>query len=140
MKNNKKEELVIENPDKLITRKELVESINQVGENVGLVQEGLVQAVNTMYGQQVFPFQLELWAMEEILKEKGIFTEIEMRKKLEERKQYLLDKAKQVKENKEGKLEVVPEDEAKLNENKAVVKALSNTEAKRGRKKKSKQE
>ena len=140
MKNNKKEELVIENTDKLITRKELVESINQVGENVGLVQEGLVQAVNTMYGQQVFPFQLELWAMEEILKEKGIFTEIEMRKKLEERKQYLLDKAKQVKENKEGKLEVVPEDEAKLNENKAVVKALSNTEAKRGRKKKSKQE
>jgi L-arabinose isomerase len=109
---------------KTVTRKELVEVITQMGDAVGDVQMGLVDAVNTMYKQQVFPFQLELWALEELLKEKGIITEEEMQKKLQERKQYLLDKAQQVKENKEGKLEITPEDEAKEKENKAVLKAL----------------
>lgn len=115
-----------EDESKAVNRKELVDVITQLGDQVGEVQMGLVNAVNTMYGQQVFPFQLELWALEELLKEKGIISEEEMQKKLQERKQYLLNKAQQVKENEEGKLEITPEDEAKEKENKAILKAMKN--------------
>ena len=81
-----------------------------------------------MYGQQVFPFQLEIWAIETLLKDKKLITEEDIKKKLDERKKELLEKAKQIKENDEGKLEVVPDEEAKENEKKAVVKANINKE------------
>lgn len=123
-----KQESRLKNPKGFVTREEVDALIKQLGQNIDIIQQNLVQAVNTMYGQQVFPFQLEIWAIETLLKDKKLITEEDIKKKLDERKKELLEKAKQIKENAEGKLEVVPDEEAKENEKKAVVKANINKE------------
>jgi hypothetical protein len=121
----------LENPDRFVTQAEMVDSINQVGENVGRVQEGLVESVNTMYGYHLFPLQMEEAALVKLLIDKGVITQEELDEKVKEHKQSILDKAQQIKENDEGKLEKVSEEEAKETENKAVLKAsTSNREEK----------
>ena len=142
MANNEKEKIVniekvakdkapskVAEPNKKITRQEFADVIQQLGQEIGIVQEGLVDSVNTMYREQVFPFQMELWAIEQLCIEKGLFTKEEIDKKVDERKQDLINRAKQIQENADGNLEVVPEDEAKVNENKAIVKANFNKNA-----------
>lgn len=123
-----KQENKLKNPKGFVTREEVDALIKQLGNNMDIIQQNLIQAVNTMYGQQVFPFQLEIWAIETLLKDKKLITEEGIQKKLDERKKELLEKAKQIKENSEGKLEVVSEEEAKENEKKAIVKAQINKE------------
>lgn len=127
MKSNGK----LEDPNRNVTRQELVEAVDQMGENVGLVQQGLVEAVNTMYANQLFPFQIETAALEKLLIEKGIITQEEMDNKVQEHKQSVLDKAQVIKENSEGKLETVSDDEAKETVNKAVVKASAKSKKKK---------
>lgn len=113
----------VNDPNRSVTRQELVDAITQVGDNVGQVQQGLVDAVNTMYANQVFPVQLETTALEKLLIKKGIITQEEIDAQVEEHKQDILNRAEQIKENAEGKLEKVSKEEADENEKKAIVKA-----------------
>ena len=113
----------VPNPDQPVLRKDLVDAINQLGDNMDLIQKNLIDAVNTMYSYHLFPFQMELWALSQLLIEKDVFTEDELNKKIQARKQELLDKAKQIKEGADGKLEPLSEHEATYNEKKAVLRA-----------------
>lgn len=104
--------------------------IEQYGQQIGSVQEGLVDAINSMYANQVFPFQLEIWALEKLLIEKGFVTEDEINAKVDERKKDLLSRAQAIKENADGQLEKMTEEEADIAEKTAVVKAHKSTKKK----------
>ena len=106
-----------------VTRGELIEIIKQLGENMDDIQRNLVESVNVMYREHVFPAQLELVALENLLIDKGIFTMDEFNNQKEKEKQRILDKAKQVKEDENGKLKVLSKEEEEENEKKAIVKA-----------------
>ena len=95
---------------------------------MGLIQEGLVDNVNGMYKNHVFPLQMEIMAFENLCIEKGIFTKEEIDAQIEKQKQDILSRAQQIKETEDGKIEKVSEEEAELNERKAIVKANLNKE------------
>lgn len=119
-----------------VTRQEVIEIMQQVSDNIGIISNGLMEDLNMLYGQQVFPFQMTLWAIEQLLIEKGILTKEEIDNKVEERKQDLLSRAKEIKDKGNG-VEVVPEDEAFKDEYKVAKEAVQ--KAKRGRPKKVKE-
>lgn len=118
----------VEAPNKKITRQEFADVIQQLGQELSIIQEGLVDNVNGMYKNHVFPMQMELYALEQLCIEKGLFTKEEIDAKVEEHKQDILNRAQQIKENAEGKLEKVSEEEAEINERRAIVKANLNKE------------
>ena len=130
----------VNDPNRSVTRQELVDAITQVGENVGQVQQGLVEAVNTMYGHHVFPLQFEESAIRSLLVEKGILTDEEIEERVKEQKQEILDRAQQIKEGENGNIELVPEEEAKENEKKAVVKASAESSKEKKENKSTKEE
>lgn len=127
-----------------VTRKELIEIMQQVSDNIGIISNGLMEDLNTLYAQQLFPFQMTVWAIEQLLIEKNILTKEEIDNKVEERKQDLLSRAKEIKDKGNGP-EVVSKEEEFKDEFKlakdAVQKAKSENEEevpkpKRGRPKK----
>lgn len=90
-----------------------------------------MEDINTMYRVQLFPFQMMVSALENLLIEKGVITKEELDAKLEENKQELIKKARAMQETEEGNVEVVSKDEDELLEKEKVVKALaSDTEDK----------
>lgn len=90
-----------------------------------------MEDINTMYRVQLFPFQMMVSALENLLIEKGIITKEELDAKLEENKQELIKKARAMQETEEGNVEVVSKEEDELLEKEKVVKALaSDTEDK----------
>ena len=110
-------------PEEFVKRQEVFDIVAQMGDNMDAIQQNMVEATNTLYGSHVFPAQMEIAALEKLLIDKGVITQEEIDNKVKEHKQEILDRAKQIKENQDGELEPVPEDEAVLNERKAVVKA-----------------
>lgn len=91
----------------------------------------LMEDINTMYRVQLFPFQMMVSALENLLIEKGVITKEELDAKLEENKQELIKKARAMQETEEGNVEVVSKEEDELLEKEKVVKALaSDTEDK----------
>lgn len=90
-----------------------------------------MEDINTMYRVQLFPFQMMVSALENLLIEKGVITKEELDAKLEENKQELIKKARAMQETEEGNVEVVSKEEDELLEKEKVVKALaSDTEDK----------
>ena len=103
-----------------VKRKEMVE-----------VNRYLMEDINTMYRVQLFPFQMMVSALENLLIEKGVITKEELDAKLEENKQELIKKARAMQETEEGNVEVVSKEEDEILEKEKVVKALaSDTEDK----------
>ncbi len=84
------------------TRAEVVEIITQIVDNVNQMADYLMQDVNTMYSQHVFPFQMRLAVLEDIIKENNIATEEEITKKVEERIEKLKERAKEIKAKEES--------------------------------------
>lgn len=111
-----------------IKRKEFVEVMEQIFERMNETNHYLMEDINTMYAQQVFPFQIAHAVIEELLVEKGILTEEEINTALEKRKQQLLEKAKAIKTDNEGNEELASNEESKEMENTAVLKAMSDTD------------
>jgi hypothetical protein len=123
------------------TRQEVVEITQQILENISIISNGLMEDLNILYSQQVFPFQMTLWAIEQLLIEKGILTKEEIDAKVEERKQDLLSRAKEIKDRGNG-LEAVSKEEEFKDEYKLAKDAVQKArgEKKRGRSKKVKSE
>lgn len=114
-----------------VKRKEMVEVMEQVFDRMNETNRYLMEDINTMYRVQLFPFQMMVSALENLLIEKGVITEEELDAKLEENKQELIKKARAMQETEEGNVEVVSKEEDELLEKEKVVKALaSDTEDK----------
>lgn len=114
-----------------VKRKEMVEVMEQVFDRMNETNRYLMEDINTMYRVQLFPFQMMVSALENLLIEKGVITKEELDAKLEENKQELIKKARAMQETEEGNVEVVSEEEDELLEKEKVVKALaSDTEDK----------
>lgn len=111
--------------------KEMVEVMEQVFDRMNETNRYLMEDINTMYRVQLFPFQMMVSALENLLIEKGVITKEELDAKLEENKQELIKKARAMQETEEGNVEVVSKEEDELLEKEKVVKALaSDTEDK----------
>lgn len=114
-----------------VKRKEMVEVMEQVFDRMNETNRYLMEDINTMYRVQLFPFQMMVSALENLLIEKGVITKEELDAKLEENKQELIKKARAMQETEEGNVEVVSKGEDELLEKEKVVKALaSDTEDK----------
>lgn len=114
-----------------VKRKEMVEVMEQVFDRMNETNRYLMEDINTMYRVQLFPFQMMVSALENLLIEKGVITKDELDAKLEENKQELIKKARAMQETEEGNVEVVSKEEDELLEKEKVVKALaSDTEDK----------
>lgn len=114
-----------------VKRKEMVEVMEQVFDRMNDTNRYLMEDINTMYRVQLFPFQMMVSALENLLIEKGVITKEELDAKLEENKQELIKKARAMQETEEGNVEVVSKEEDELLEKEKVVKALaSDTEDK----------
>lgn len=114
-----------------VKRKEMVEVMEQVFDRMNETNRYLMEDINTMYRVQLFPFQMMVSALENLLIEKGVITKEELDAKLEENKQELIKKARAMQETEEGNVEVVSKEEDELLEKEKVIKALaSDTEDK----------
>lgn len=114
-----------------VKRKEMVEVMEQVFDRMNETNRYLMEDINTMYRVQLFPFQMMVSALENLLIEKGVITKEELDAKLEANKQELIKKARAMQETEEGNVEVVSKEEDELIEKEKVVKALaSDTEDK----------
>nr|DAU66605.1 MAG TPA: Nitrile hydratase, alpha chain [Caudoviricetes sp.] len=114
-----------------VKRKEMVEVMEQVFDRMNETNRYLMEDINTMYRVQLFPFQMMVSALENLLIEKGVITKEELDAKLEENKQELIKKARAMQETEDGNVEVVSKEEDELLEKEKVVKALaSDTEDK----------
>ena len=114
-----------------VKRKEMVEVMEQVFDRMNETNRYLMEDINTMYRVQLFPFQMMVSALENLLIEKGVITKEELDAKLEENKQELIKKARAMQETEEGNVEVLSKEEDELLEKEKVVKALaSDTEDK----------
>lgn len=114
-----------------VKRKEMVEVMEQVFDRMNETNRYLMEDINTMYRVQLFPFQMMVSALENLLIEKGVITKEELDAKLEENKQELVKKARAMQETEEGNVEVVSKEEDELLEKEKVVKVLaSDTEDK----------
>lgn len=114
-----------------VKRKEMVEVMEQVFDRMNETNRYLMEDINTMYRVQLFPFQMMVSALENLLIEKGVITKEELDAKLEENKQELIKKARALQETEEGNVEVVSKEEDEILEKEKIVKALaSDTEDK----------
>lgn len=114
-----------------VKRKEMVEVMEQVFDRMNETNRYLMEDINTMYRVQLFPFQMMVSALENLLIEKGVITKEELDAKLEANKQELIKKARAMQETEEGNVEVVSKEEDEILEKEKVVKALaSDTEDK----------
>ena len=114
-----------------VKRKEMVEVMEQVFDRMNETNRYLMEDINTMYRVQLFPFQMMVSALENLLIEKGVITKEELDAKLEANKQEIIKKARAMQETEEGNVEVVSKEEDELLEKEKVVKALaSDTEDK----------
>jgi len=114
-----------------VKRKEMVEVMEQVFDRMNETNRYLMEDINTMYRVQLFPFQMMVSALENLLIEKGVITKEELDARLEENKQELIKKARAMQETEDGNVEVVSKEEDELLEKEKVVKALaSDTEDK----------
>lgn len=113
------------NLGKKVTRKEVIEVFQQIVDNVNQISDYLMKDVNTMYANQVFPFQIQFSVLKDILIENGIVTEEEIEKRYNDKIKMLQEKAREIKEeNGEARLATKEEDE--LSEKKKVIQVVRN--------------
>jgi hypothetical protein len=100
----------VKNLNELVTRKEVIEIMEQVVNNINQMGDYLMKDVNTLYANQVFPFQIRAAVIEDILCEQGITTQEEIGKLADERYKKLEEQAKEIKENQEKEAKAVDGD------------------------------
>ena len=110
-----------------VTRSELIDIISQITENMNQISDFLMKDVNTLYGQHVFPFQMQVSTLQDLLIEKGIIEEKDYNELYNKKVQDLQERARAVKED-DGEARLTTEEEDKEETNKKVLGALKNWE------------
>lgn len=106
-----------------VTRKELVDIIQQISVNIGDISNYLMADVNGMYKNHVFPLQLRFQALENLICEKCGITKDEIQKEVYKIQQEIINKAKEsgeVIEGEDGVLRMATKEETKEHEEKIV--------------------
>lgn len=116
-----------------VTRKEMVDVVQQVIDNVNQIADYLMQDVNTLYAKHVFPFQIQIGVIEDLLVEKGIVTKEELSAKYDEKIKALQEKAKEIKEDRNG-IRLATEEEEKHDVNEKVLKVVRSNKEKEDKK------
>lgn len=114
--NNEKKDnakFLSENP----TRGEIIEIMQQVGDTINQMGDYLMQDVNAMYANQVFPFQLRFAVIEEVVLEKFGISKEEIDEKVNKRYKELEAQAKELKAKQESEAEADAKIEKADNEN-----------------------
>lgn len=112
---------------KKVTRGEVIEIIKQVVDNVNQISSYLMEDVNTLYANQLFPFQIQTGVLEDILVEKGVISKEELKSRYDDKIKLLQEKAKEIKESGDG-LRFATKDEEKNDVNEKVLNALNHKE------------
>lgn len=81
-----------------VTRGELKDIMQQVLDNMGELSNGLMQDVNSMYRNHVFPMQIRTQVLEELLYEKVGMTKEEIDIQFDKKISELQEKAKEMAE------------------------------------------
>lgn len=110
-----------------VTRSELIDVMTQITENMNQVNDFLMKDVNTLYSNHVFPFQMQLSTVYELMLKKGIFTEEEYTGLYNEKLKDLQERARAVKEEEDG-ARLATEEEDRVETNKKVLEVLKNKE------------
>ena len=93
------------NLDESVTRRELIEIMQQVTENINQISNYLMEDVNTLYSKHVFPFQIRMQVMEDIINDNGLATQEEIDKRVEKRIIALQEQAQEIKLKQEAEKE-----------------------------------
>ena len=101
--------------------------MKQVVDNVNQISSYLMEDVNTLYANQLFPFQIQTGVLEDILVEKGVISKEELKSRYDDKIKLLQEKAKEIKESEDG-LRFATKDEEKNDVNEKVLNALNNKE------------
>lgn len=122
----KKQEMMTEEELAMpVTRSELIDVMTQITDNMNQVNDFLMKDVNTLYSSHVFPLQMQLSTVFDLLVEKGVFTTEEYANLYNKRIQELQERARAVKESEDG-ARLATEEEDKEETNKKVLTALKN--------------
>jgi hypothetical protein len=84
--------------------------MQETADNISLISEYLMEDLNTLYSEHVFPFQLRLEALENILTEKGIVTKEEIDTLVNKKWNELQEKAEEVRKRQEANEEAARRD------------------------------
>lgn len=87
---------------KSVTREEFGKTISDIVDNINKIADYCMQDVNAMYAKQVFPFQMNLNALIDLLIEKDIITREELDKKVADYQAKLVEQAKTIQEGAEA--------------------------------------
>jgi hypothetical protein len=87
---------------KKVSRDEFAQVLSQISDNINQIANYLMEDMNTLYSRQVFPFQIRLNVIEDILIEKGITTKEEITERADEYFKKLQEQAKEIKEREEA--------------------------------------
>ena len=87
-----------------VTRKEFIEVMQQLTDNFNLSNQYLMEDMNVMYKNHLFPFELKVYVLEDLLIKNGLTTEEELSKLYNERLFKMQQQAKEIKE-KQDKVE-----------------------------------
>lgn len=112
---------------KKVTRKELIDIMEQMSANIGDISNYLMADVNGMYRNHVFPLQMRFQALENIICEKIGITPEDISKEVYRIHQEVIKKAKEsgeVVQGEDGELKLASDVETKEHE-KEIVKNLS---------------
>lgn len=101
---------------KKVSRDEFVAVISQIADNINQIGDYLMQDVNMMYSRQVFPFQIRLAVLEDILIEKGITTKEQISELAAEKIKKLEEQAKEIKAQQESEKKDIEADKAETSE------------------------
>lgn len=113
--------------NKKVTRGEFIEVIHQIGDNINDISKYLMQDLNTLYSRHVFPFQIQLKVLEDMLIESGAITREELDKRYTEHIRKMQEKARALKEEKGGEVRLATPEEDKIETSKKVLEVLNNS-------------
>ena len=113
--------------DKKVTRRELIEIIHQIGDNINDISQYLMQDLNTLYSTHVFPFQIQLKVLEDMLIESGAITREDLDKRYTEHIRQMQEKARALKEEKDGEVRLATPEEDKIETSKKVLEVLNDS-------------
>src|SRR5574344_1091681 len=87
----------VEEDSLAVTRKEFKGVMKQLFDSVGQVSQGLMKDMNTLYGTHVFPYQLRIKVLEDIIIEHKLCTSDEINNRVNKEIKMIQDKALELK-------------------------------------------
>lgn len=84
-----------------VTRKEFIEVLSQLTENLNQTNQYMIEDFNNLYSQHLFPNEIKMSVLEDIIIEKLGVTEAEILKRYAEKVELLHKQAQEIKESEE---------------------------------------